>query len=1101
MARRLSTLILTVLTASAAAADKPATDSAPSLDYEQIPKAAAWERARWHVQKRLGEGMETLPMNALEPARQARAKLPRSNATDRYAKRHPSRPKAPAAWEALGPNQKGGRTRRLIFDSTGTALAAGVSGGVWRLERGRWVPLGDRLVNVNVGALVVSPVNDKVLYAGTGELYRRTNRPYSNMTGAGIFKSTNGGADWLQLAATRTENFAYVSDIVISPQNPERLYAATNTGIWRSDDGGVSFGHSLSTDEGSGNRYEGCTDLSVRVVGEADQVLATCASRSRDDRYFLPGLGPETCGTTPCDARVYLNEDAGGSGTWQITLSEPGMGRTSLAVAPSNPDVVYALSASVVPGPDKTGDGVGDYDNGLHAVHRSDDGGRSWTATLRNSDNDPVGTFMLAFAWQARVDGNTPYGAGWYNQAIAVDPNDPDVVWVGGMQLYRSDDGGRRFGLTSNYFGNEERQPGSSGPAMHPDIHTLMFDASDRLWIGNDGGVWIADNQDAPTDFENDGYRNLIGAGVTFTPVVTDFTTTQFYHGTVSPDGGLVIGGMQDNGTDAIGLPGFANQWVGVLGGDGSYSAFDHERQNIYSSAQNAAIYRLDADYNYTNVGAKLREVAFPGDEFMFITPFILDPSDTTRIYLAGKRLYRGTGFGEIWQVASQQTGTTFQDKANAIAVSPTRPSWALIGTGKAIYRHTLANLGTSSRAMTSTTPRSGWVSSLLFDPNDENVAYATYSSLGGDHVWKSTDGGESFFPIDGGGAGRLPDVPVHSLAVDPLNPDHLYIGTDLGVFFTEDGGANWQVEETGFGGAIVERVVINEPSDDGTAWLFAFTYGRGVWRAPLADVDGAPGYTITPRVNGFWFDDTAPGHGLQVQLIDQGGAQKLLVAWYVYENGEPLWLIGVGDVSRDRAVIPMTITRGGAFGEAFDPDRVVRDSWGELELVFAADDDVSVRWQSGFGAGRAGTLAMTKLSNPTAVTAGDVGVSLCSTGTYWNPAQDGQGLLVETVIQDGEPALAWSWYHYRDGRQLWLVGSGRFDGNAVVADAFIGSSGEFPPAFDPDAAQVDRWGAVRFDFTGERSFTLSWEPDGQPEGAGSLAYEQLAALADSGCD
>ena len=1073
---------------------------------QAMSKAHAWERAQWQVQKRLAAGQEHLPMNALEPARVAMQKMARSSAEGRYFQRHPNSTqlnstqlKSAAAWVSLGPTEKGGRTRRIVFDSNGTQYAAGVSGGVWRLDGNQWTALGDRLTNMNIGALALAPDNDQVIYVGTGELYRRTLRPYSSMTGSGIFKSSNGGGDWVQLQASLTDDFLYVSDIVISPNDSNRIYAATNTGVWRSDDGGVSFEQSLSTREAGGNLFEGCTDLDIRTDLGVDWLLATCASRSTDDRYYLVGLLPTTC-IGPCDGRIYLNQDAATGDDWDVVLSESGMGRTSLSVFPGDQNIVYALVASNAPGPDKIGDGVGDYENGLHGVFRSDDGGQTWDATLRNTSNDPVSTWMLSFAWQARSEGNTPYGAGWYNQAIAVDPSNPEVVWVGGMQLYRSDNGGHSFGLTSNYSSDPE-VPASSGPTMHPDIHVLTFDASGRLWIGNDGGVWRASNQTAATDLINDGRISVLTGGVNFSPEVSNYTTTQFYHGTVSPDGKLVIGGMQDNGTDVYNLPGFAPEsWTTAFGGDGSYSAYNPDGPYYYFSAQGAYIARMDANYQFTYLRNAIFSQVVDPDEFMFITPFVLDWTDRSIIYLGGKRLFRSTTHGDFWERASAQFGTTFRDKTNAIAVSPTRSDWVLIGTGFSIYRQIQSSFSGQTDQLSSTSPRSGWVSSLIFDPSTESIAYATYSSFGGEHVWKSSDGGISFFPIDGEGSGRLPDVPVHSLAVDPANTSHLYIGTDLGVFFTEDGGLNWQIEEAGFGGAIVERVVINRPDDPGTAFLFAFTYGRGVWRVPLAEVDGQPDYLINPDINGLWYDQSEPGHGIQVQLIDNDGTLRVLITWYVFYQGQPMWLIGVADVDRDRVNVPMTVTRGTGFGSEFNGQDVINNDWGTVELVFASDSELSVRWQSNWVDGEAGALSMSHLSRPVPISIPGASVDLCTTGVYWNATQSGHGIIGETIMLNGSPGFAWSWFNYRNGEQMWLVGAANFDGNRVQAEAFVGVEGEFPPLFNSETTRVDPWGTVEFVFTDERNFTLNWSPLNQPEPAGSLDFTQLSTIADSGC-
>lgn len=1066
----------------------------------ELPKAHAYERARWHVLRRLPAGATELPAQALDRARDAAARLPRSRAAERYAQRFSE--KAAAAWEPLGPDRKGGRTRRIVFDDQRRMYAAGVSGGVWRFDGGRWRPLGDRLTNLNVGALAIAPGVGKddtvVLYAGTGELYRRTNRPYASMTGSGIYKSTNGGDDWVQLSATVNDNFLYVSDLVISPANPNRIYAATNTGVWRSDNGGASFEVSLSTMEGEINRFEGCTDLELLDLGGADRLLATCASRSTDDRYFLPGLLPGGC-SGPCDARILLNETADLSDRWEVVLTEPGMGRTSLAAFAGDPGVVYALSASTRPGPDKTGDGIGDYDNGLHAVFRSNDAGATWEPTLRNTSDDPVSTWMLSFAWQARTDGNTPYSAGWYNQAVAVDPVDPDVVWVGGMQLYRSDDGGRQFGLTSNYFSDRDI-PASQGPEMHPDIHALVFDEAGQLWVGNDGGVWRVRNQSAPTNRTRDGYRTVLTSGVRFDAEVRDYTTTQFYHGTVSPDGQLVLGGMQDNGTDVFNHPGFPGQWVTFFGGDGSYTAFNPIDELLYVSAQNGYLARVDRNLEYTILADRLFAEAVDPDEFMFITPFVLNPDNPSTVFVGGKRLFRGNFDGQIFNRASAPFGTTFFDKANAVAAARGGTA-VLVGTGNAIYRIASGDAATQATVPNRTTPREGWVSSLTFDPGNPDVAYATYSSFGGDHVFRSRDGGLSFQPIDGSGAGRLPDLPVHSLAVHPDEPDSLYVGTDLGVFFTADGGENWQVEETGFGGTIVERVVINEPQTDGTAYLFAFTYGRGVWRVPLSEVDGAPGYVLTSAVNGLWYDPAEPGHGIQVQLIEGESAPQLLVTWYVYDNGEPRWLIGSGTVSRDRAVVDMTVTRGGDFGAAFDAGSIIREPWGQLELVFRDENSLSLRWQSAYESGQSGTLAMARLSQPRDIAVPGLPVSLCSTSVYYNPSQDGHGMVLETVETDGEPGIAWSWFHYRDGNQLWLVGSGTFADGTLETEAFAGRAGQFPPAFTADAALVERWGTVSFEFLGEREFIASWAPDDPTLSPDSLHFSQLTTLSQSGCN
>jgi hypothetical protein len=129
--------------------------------------------------------------------------------------------------------------------------------------------------------------------------------------------------------------------------------------------------------------------------------------------------------------------------------------------------------------------------------------------------------------------------------------------------------------------------------------------------------------------------------------------------------------------------------------------------------------------------------------------------------------------------------------------------------------------------------PRRGFVSSLTFDPLDSAVLYATYAGFGGKHVWKSLDSGLTWHAIDGQGAARLPNIPIHSLVVDPENRDRLYVGTDLGVFVSLDGGESWAIEIAGFARAVTEWLSLGE-TPQGERYLYAFTHGRGAWRVPL---------------------------------------------------------------------------------------------------------------------------------------------------------------------------------------------------------------------------------------------------------------------------
>jgi hypothetical protein len=169
----------------------------------------------------------------------------------------------------------------------------------------------------------------------------------------------------------------------------------------------------------------------------------------------------------------------------------------------------------------------------------------------------------------------------------------------------------------------------------------------------------------------------------------------------------------------------------------------------------------------------------------------------------------------------------------SAIAASPHDSKTVFAGvTSGRILRTFDGGTVNGSTVWSGRHPRAGFVSSLAFDPYDAQVVYATYAGFGGAHVWRSNDRGETWEPIDGSGDGALPDIPVHSLAIDPRDTRRLYAGSDLGVFVSLDGGASWMAEREGMPAAVTEAVVLTRAG--AAVYLYAFTHGRGVFRTEL---------------------------------------------------------------------------------------------------------------------------------------------------------------------------------------------------------------------------------------------------------------------------
>jgi photosystem II stability/assembly factor-like uncharacterized protein len=1107
MNRATGYLLAAALSALAACShEQTRPDPAHESEHGLIRPDAPEEWAQFESAKRVPAGAAGIPMDAYARATAQMARMGRHYPLHRSeAGGTEAKSTTLPAWEWLGPANQGGRTRTLAFDprNPNRMFAGGVSGGVWITEDAgqNWSPRSDSAANINIGSLLIDPEAPDTIYAGTGELYRNSAQPYSAMWGQGILKSADGGLTFQQLPATANDNFRYVADLVLSPHDHQRLYAATNTGIWRSNDGGATFTQLLRPVDGANNPlYEGCTDLLIRPDQATDFVLASCASRSTDDRYYIPGtILPPAC-AGPCPAAIFVNPDAGGTGSFQSVLSETGMGRTTMDLAKSQPGTIYAVSASIVPGFDRDGNGTGDYNNGLHAVWRSTDGGLHWTARLRNNSSDALSTFLLSYAdgFRAVACGfdsvNFIYGAGWYNEAIAVDPTNANVVWVAGMDIYRSDDGGATFGMASHWWEND-----NSPHMVHADQHYLRFHpnydgvANRQLYVTNDGGVAVTDNATAPVSRGLDAACGpTVANEVPWRTITHGLGTLQFYSGAVTATGSMFLGGAQDNGTRQrfSGQP--TDGWFHILGGDGATVAIDpRTAQRFYYAFQNVNLYRTD-DGGSSNV----RITSGLNDATIFIMPFILDPNLPDRLYAGGTRLWRTVNRGSSWQAASAAFGFQFTDRVSALAVAPNNPNRMLVGNQKAIFFNPNALASTDMTAWQSRSPRTGWVSSLAFDPLDSNVAYATYSTFGGVHVWRSADAGASWAPLDGTGNGQLPDLPVNSIAIDPANRTHLYLGTDLGVFASLDGGQHWAVENTGFANVITEWLAIAPGNATIAPQLFAFTYGRGAWRVPLADLDAQPAYQIGADTSGSWYDPSQSGHGWFIDTVDIGGTKSVLAAWYVYLNGEQRWLIGTGPVNGNRAEVQLFITKGGTFPPNFDPAAVVREPWGTVTLEFTDASHGNAAWTTSYPGYNNGSMPLVRLTQPaTGPNESPNGtIAACHSGSWYDPAQSGHGLFVEVLGDPGTRSLLAVWYAYLDGAQRWLIGTGPVVGDHAAMDMVVTQGAGFPPAFDPATVQRVPWGTLTFQGIDANHARIDWNGLLPGYGSGGLDLTRLTS-------
>jgi|CXWL01.1.fsa_nt_gi photosystem II stability/assembly factor-like uncharacterized protein len=824
-------------------------DGRPEGPEPESATTGAAEAAHRYMVKRLPPGASGLPVEryrvaaalirrmpqystALDASRESALELERQGWSRQRAAgvvglpgTDPGAEQSLGAWTFLGPDNIGGRTRALLIHPTKplTMWAAGVGGGVWKTTTGGlgWTPQTDALPNIAVSALALDPKNPNVLYAGTGEGTFNTDA----IRGLGMYKTTDGGTTWSQLAATKVPDFQYVTDIVVSKSDSKRVYVSTRKsdaiyrvndqgeivgyyrpGVFRSLDGGATFEQILSLARSA----DGCADLALIADGTNDRLVVSCSLG------FSAG-------------KVLINVRAQSSKAFSIVLQKKGQGRVSLAVAPSNQNIIYALAEEL------------DY-HSLLGVYRSTDGGETWTTQV-NKDSPIALNRMLLSNSYVKLDTSCDrapgplLGQGWYDNVIAVDPKDPDIVWAGGVDLFRSDDGGKNWGLGSFW----QAWPSSA----HADQHAITFHpaydgvANQIMYVANDGGVYRTANARASTSKGVAACDPSTGA-IAWQARNQGYGVTQFYHGAPMPDGLSYLGGTQDNGTLLGGTarlePGpTAASWNPILGGDGGYVAVDPvDPRILYYETQFGDLWKsVDGGLDRVPATNGIHDGQIDSDS-IFIVAFTMDPSNRNRLWLGGSSIWRTEDGAANWQLAN---GNSYEGDITALAVAPSNPQRVLVGTnGGTIMRSSNALSSNGSTLWPTADPRyPAYVSDLCFHPTNDAVALATFSTFDDDdrpfysgHVFKTADGGATWALLDGAGATRIPDVPVHACVFDPGQPDRIWVGTDMGVFVSTDGGAHWATEVTGFPkGTVVERLALNAGSP---RRLFAFTHGRGAW-------------------------------------------------------------------------------------------------------------------------------------------------------------------------------------------------------------------------------------------------------------------------------
>ncbi|MCH8939228.1 MAG: hypothetical protein IH966_07380, partial [Gemmatimonadetes bacterium] len=723
-------------------------------------------------------------------------------------------------WREIGPTIMGGRVADLAVVESNPAIfyVGTATGGVWRTTNNgaSWEPLFDDQPTSSIGDVTLSQANPNLIWVGTGEPQNRQSSPWGN----GVYKSLDGGRTWQHMGLEATRHIARIR---IHPSNSDVVYVAAvghlwgpneERGVYRTRDGGRTWEKVLYVDEDTG-----AIDL---VMDPNDpQTLFAAMYQRRRTGFGFNGGGP--------GSGIYRTTDGGDS--WEeLTEGLPSgiKGRIGLDIYRGDGNLVFAIVEADLRrggfGRQAARQPQGDQQNG---VYRSTDRGDTWEQ-MSTTNNRPM----------------------YYSQ-IRVDPNDPNRIYLGGTNLYRSSDGGRTF-------------TNDASRGVHSDHHALWIDPnnSKHLILAGDGGV--SESWD-----RSDSWRQM-----------RNLPIAQFYQIGVNMEYPYhVCGGLQDNGSWCAPSATQSNQgirnrdWYNVGSGDGFYNVIDPNDPTImFAESQGGNITRVDLR---SMEKQRIRALPRPGEDgdslsyrFNWNAPIVISAHNPSTIYHASNHLLKSTDRGTTWQeispdltksidrseleimgvrenrMLSRHDGISSYGNITTIGESPLNADLIYVGTDDGNLQVTRDG-GATWDDITDrirNLPDRTYVSRVVASRHNEGTVYATFDGHRNDdyapYVYVSEDYGRNWRAITKG----LPDGwSVNVVTEHPRTGNLLFLGNEIGVYFSIDRGQNWVRLKNDLPTVPVDDIVVHPREND----LVLGTHGRGVWI--VADI--SPLEELTPEV------------------------------------------------------------------------------------------------------------------------------------------------------------------------------------------------------------------------------------------------------------